>query len=155
MSQNNAEFEVSQEGLDLIKSFEGLKLHSYICPAGVLTVGYGHTGPDVTPEMEITQQVADELLKQDVDLFAKQVNKLVKGLDITQGMFDACVSFAFNLGIESFKKSTLLKYIVLGEYQSAAKEFDRWNKARDSSGNLVPLDGLTRRRAAERKLFEG
>ena len=146
---------ISEKGLALIKEFEGLELKAYVCPAGVLTIGYGHTGPDVIPEMEITQANADDLLKGDLLIFEKEVSKLLEGLNVSQGQFDACVCLAYNIGLGNFKNSTLLRFIAKGEHASAAKEFERWNKARDAAGNLRPLEGLTRRRKAERQLFEG
>lgn len=145
----------SPRGVALIKSFEGCRLTAYRCSAGVLTIGYGHTGPDVLPGMTITQQRADELLTQDLERFERDVISLVK-VPITQGQFDALVSFAFNVGsdidsddiAEGLGDSTLLRRLNARDYMGAAGEFLRWNKA----GGVV-LGGLVRRRKAERELF--
>ncbi len=80
---------ISEKGLALIKEFEGLELKAYVCPAGVLTIGYGHTGPDVIPEMEITQANADDLLKGDLLIFEKEVSKLLVKTWIAKGLEEA------------------------------------------------------------------
>lgn len=136
----------SADCLDLIKKFEGCKLKSYKCPAGIWTIGYGHTGPAVVEGLEINQAAADAYLAADVGTFADSVAKLVK--TATQAQFDALVSFAFNVGAGALKKSTLLRLHNAGSYESAAAEFMRWNKA----GGVV-LAGLTRRRKSEADLY--
>lgn len=138
---------ISQRGIDLIKSFEGCKLQPYHCSAGVLTIGYGHTGPDVKASLVITQETAEALLRKDLAKFEAGVLKATK--KCTQGQFDALVSFAFNLGLGALGDSTLLKMHNAGEYDEAAKQFVRWNRA----GGKV-LAGLTRRREAEAKLYQ-
>ena len=138
----------SQDCIDLVAQFEGCKLTAYLCPAGVLTIGYGHTGPDVKPGQTITQDRARQLLAADLAKFAAGVNELCNGWRITQGMFDALVSFAYNLGLGALAGSTLLRLLRAGDVQGAAKQFDRWNKA---AGKVLP--GLVKRRAAERDLF--
>ena len=90
----------SQSGVNLIKSFEGLSLTAYVCPAGVLTVGYGHTGADVTPELRVTEQQAELILKRDLDRFESAVLRLVR-IKLSQYQFDALVSFCFNVFSES------------------------------------------------------
>jgi lysozyme len=137
-----------QAGLHLIKTFEGLKLSAYLCPAGVWTIGYGTT-KGVKPGQAITAAKAEELLAADLRKFEDTVNTAV-AVPITQGQFDALVSLAYNIGSGAFRASTLLRLLNAGDYAGAAKQFDRWNKA----GKKV-LAGLTRRRAAERQLFEG
>ena len=134
-------------GIDLIKQFEGQRLTAYQDIVGVWTIGYGHTGPDVKPGLNITQQQAEQLLINDLARFARDVNDLVT-VQINQNQFDALVSFAYNLGVGALQKSTLLRLLNAGSYQPAADEFPRWNRA---GGNVVA--GLTRRRAAERQLF--
>lgn len=134
-------------GLHLIKTFEGLKLNAYLCPAGVWTIGYGTT-KGVKPGMAITAAKAEELLAQDLRKFEDTVNTSV-AVPITQGMYDALVSFCYNVGAGAFRTSTLLRLLNKGEYESAALQFARWNRG----GNKV-LPGLVRRRAAERELFE-
>lgn len=139
--------QISKAGLDLIKQFEGLYLKAYRCPAGVPTIGYGHTA-GVAMGQTITQQQADDYLRRDVRQFERAVARLVR-VPLTQGQFDALVSFAFNLGEGALAQSTLLRLLNSGDYAGAAAQFDRWNKA---GGRVLP--GLVRRRAAERALFE-
>ena len=139
--------QISKAGLDLIKQFEGLYLKAYRCPAGVPTIGYGHTA-GVAMGQTITQQQADDYLRRDVRQFERAVARLVS-VPLTQGQFDALVSFAFNLGEGALAQSTLLRLLNAGDYAGAAAQFDRWNKA---GGRVLP--GLVRRRAAERALFE-
>lgn len=138
---------LSKQGLDLIKSFEGCKLKSYLCSAGVLTIGYGHTG-GVKPEQTITQEQADSLLKEDLVKFEVVVNRLLKA-EVSQNQYDALVSFAFNCGEGNLAKSTLLKLVNEGKHREAGVQFLRWNKAAG-----VVVAGLTRRRQAEKELFE-
>ena len=139
--------QTSEKGLDLIRKYEGLQLAAYVCPGGKLTIGYGHTGPDVTSGRKITAEQANELLVKDVLRFEKAVNELVT-VPMTQGMFDALISFSFNLGAGSLKSSTLLKKLNAYDREGAANEFLRWNKAK---GKV--LAGLTARRESERELF--
>ena len=141
----------SPNGRALIRQFEGEKLTAYICPAGVLTVGVGHTGADVTRGMKITQAQSDALLVSDLAKFEAAVLRLVK-VPLTQNQFDALVSFAFNLGAGALGSSTLLKRLNAGRYTDAAAQFSKWDKAR-VRGQLVALPGLTKRRAAEAVLF--
>lgn len=143
--------QISQRGLDLIKRFEGLKLTAYRCPAGVLTIGYGSTGPHVKQGMIITEAEAEALLRNDVARFEDGVNHIVG--PCTQGQFDALVSFAFNLGLGALMSSTLLKRHKAGDFARAADAFLSWNKARGAGGKLAVLPGLTKRRAAERHLY--
>lgn len=141
----------SDKGIGLIKEFEGCSLAAYRCPAGVWTIGYGHTGKvdgkAVSLGMRITQAKAAQLLREDLTSFEAAVNAAVKTL-VTQNMFDALVSFAYNCGAGALRNSTLLKKLNAGDYSGAADEFPKWNK----SGGKV-LNGLVRRREAERKLF--
>lgn len=139
---------ISPAGLDLIKQFEGLKLTAYKCPADVWTIGYGTT-KGVTEGMTITAQQAEDLLRKDVATFERGVSAMVK-VPLEQHEFDALVSFAYNVGLGALRVSTLLRLLNAGDKAGAAKQFDRWNKAGGK-----PLAGLTRRRAAERKRFEG
>ena len=142
---------ISKVGIDLIKSFEGCYLKAYKCPAGVWTIGWGTTEPidGVKPHegMVITQKQADELLIKNLKGYENAVNEYVT-YSINQNQFDALVSFAYNCGNGALKTSTLLKKLNAGDVHGAANEFLRWNKA-----NGKVLNGLTRRREAERKLF--
>lgn len=137
---------INQKGIDLIKHFEGLYLESYKCPAGVWTIGYGHTG-GVSAGEKISGEKAEDLLKGDLEKFEKGVEELVQ-TDINEDQFSALVSFSFNLGLGNLSKSTLLKKLNAGDYTGAADEFPKWRKA----GGKV-LQGLVKRRAAERELF--
>ena len=139
--------QIGEKGLDLIRKYEGLRLVAYVCPGGKLTIGYGHTGPDVKSGQKIDVERANELLIKDVQRFEVAVNELVT-VPMTQGMLDALISFSFNLGAGSLKSSTLLKKLNAADLVGAANEFLKWNKAK---GKV--LDGLTERRKSERELF--
>jgi len=140
--------QLSQNGLDLIKGFEGLRLSAYQDSAGVWTIGYGHTG-NVQPGDRITQAQADDLLQKDTAWAQQAVRDQVK-VPLSQGQFDALTSFTFNLGAGALEKSTLLKKLNAGDYAGAQAEFGKWVHA----GGEV-LQGLVRRRAAEADLFGG
>lgn len=131
--------------IEIIKHFEGCKLERYICPAGVPTIGYGHTGDDL-PE-KITMKEADKLLRQDMERFYKAVDTFVTR-DITENQREALVSFTFNVGQGNLSRSTLLRLLNKGDILGAANEFPKWRKA----GGKI-LKGLVRRRKAERELF--
>ena len=137
---------IGEKGLELIKSFEGLRLRAYLCPAKVWTIGYGHTG-DVRGGQVITQSQADDLLKQDLRRFEIAVRKLAK-VPLTQNQFDALVSFAYNVGEAALSRSTLLRKLNAGDLAGTKLEFAKWNK-----GGGKVLAGLTRRRDAEANLF--
>lgn len=145
-SVSGMEYKTGSEGIALIQSFEGCKLNAYLCPAGVWTIGYGHTGA-VSANMTISQSQADAFLRADLSKFEEAVKKYVT-VPIHQNQFDALVSFSYNCGAGALQKSTLLKMLNTGDFVSVAAEFQKWNK----SGGKVLL-GLTRRREAERKLF--
>ena len=102
-------YTISDEGLDLIKQFEGCELTSYVCPSGVYTIGYGHTG-DVLPGQTITQAEADKLLKDDVKRFEVGVNNYTN-VPLNQSQYDALVSFTFNVGLGAYRDSTLLRLL--------------------------------------------
>lgn len=138
----------SDAGISLIKRFEGLRLEAYLDAVGVWTIGYGHTGPDVFRGRTITEEEADALLRKDLGSAENCVRAAVS-VPISQGEFDALVSFVFNLGCGALRRSTLLRLLNGGDHDGAALEFAKWNKA---DGKV--LAGLTRRRAAEAELFE-
>lgn len=138
----------SQRGIDLIKSFEGCELSAYQDSVGVWTIGYGHT-VGVKKGDKITQAKADKMLSEDLAIYEQGVQSMVKRT-LTQGQFDALVSFSFNVGLGALGRSTLLRLLNSGDWQAASQQFARWNKA----GGRI-LTGLTRRREAERKLFCG
>ena len=139
---------ISQEGLSLIKKFEGCELEAYKCAAGVWTIGYGST-KGVKEGDTLTQEEADKLLLKDVEVFEKAVNDAVK-VSMSQSQFDALVSWTFNLGSGSLNSSTMLKKLNNQEYDEVPAQIKRWNKA----GGKV-LQGLIRRREAEALLYEG
>ncbi|WP_134706978.1 lysozyme [Rahnella sp. CJA17(1/100)] len=139
---------VSQNGLGLIEKFEGLRLNEYRDQANRLTIGYGHLIlPNEAFPHGITQAKAIALLRNDVGISEKGVNKLVT-VELTQNQFDALVSFTYNLGVGSLESSHLLKYLNEGQFQQAAGEFLNWDKVGD-----LPDHGLLVRREAERDLF--
>ena len=144
---------ISQGGIDLIKKFEGLKLKPYLCSAGVPTIGYGNTfyenGKKVTlNDPVITEKRAEELLAYLLVSFEKYVDSYCRD-DINQNQFDALVSFAYNLGPNSLKASTLLKKVNINPSDPTIKlEFLKWTKA----GGRV-LKGLVLRREAEASLY--
>ena len=139
--------DISQNGINLIKNFEGLRLEAYQCSSGVWTIGYGHTGSDVYKGRKITLNEAETLLKQDLAVHCNNVSSLVK-VKLNQNQFDALVSFEFNIGYGAFALSTLLKLLNAGDYTGAANQFDRWVYA----GGKV-LAGLEKRRKKEKELF--
>lgn len=144
---------ISDAGLSLIRTFEGLRTSAYKCPAGIWTIGYGHTA-NVTKDMKITQKEAERLLLSDLAYFEKSVTNLVQETSFTQSQFDALVSFAFNVGVGSLAASTLLKKFLAGDTQGAADEFLKWNKTKSpETGRKIEIKGLTLRRQAERRLF--
>ncbi|NHR05165.1 lysozyme [Chromobacterium haemolyticum] len=138
---------ISANGIKLIQQFEGLRLKAYQDAVGVWTIGYGHTGPDVTPGLVISQAQADGLLARDLNRFETGVSRLAL-VPLNQNQFDALVSFSYNLGLGSLQNSTLLRLLNQRDYAGAAAQFPRWNKA---GGKVLPA--LTRRRAAEQALF--
>jgi|TARA_R110001606_G_C15379437_1_gene650288 GH24 family phage-related lysozyme (muramidase) len=139
---------ISIEGLSLIKKFEGLELNAYQCAAGVWTIGYGHT-KGVFEGQTIKKAEADEMLVLEMDEYEKAVNDAVT-ISIDQCMFDALVSWTYNLGPSNLNASTMLKVLNSGDYDGVPAQIKRWNKA----GGKV-LEGLIRRRDAEALLFEG
>ena len=135
----------SQQGQELIKHFEGCRLESYLCPASIWTIGYGSTGPEVVEGLHITQPVADQMLRDDLQRFEKAVRDLIS-VPIDQSEFDALVSFAYNCGSGALAESTLRRRLNAGEPKAPvfSQELPRW-----TSGGMA---GLVRRRDAEVKL---
>lgn len=139
----------SHRARDLIKQFEGKSLEAYLCSAGRFTIGYGHTGPGVHGGMKITEEEAERLLSEDIANAEVAVNALVAPeIDLTQNQFDALVSFTFNVGKGNLRASTLLRMVNDEEFYGAGDQFLRWVYA----GDRV-VEGLRRRRQAERQLF--
>lgn len=139
--------ETSKEGLELIKRHEGFRADAYRCPAGVWTIGYGHTGPDVKAGMKVSREQAEALLKKDVQAAEAAVGTELPVL--RQNQFDALVSFTYNVGVNNFRHSTLLQMIRVNPLSANIRnEFARWNKAK---GSMLP--GLVLRRKNEAELY--
>lgn len=168
--------DVSQEGLELIKSFEGIpdgdpstvNLDAYLCPADVWTIGWGHALIDGGAQLKgapnkararalypggITREQAQTLLRADLLPRSASVCSLVK-VPLDEGPFGALMAFVFNVGAANFGASTLLRRLNAGDFGGAADQFLVWDKAR-VNGVLQSLAGLTRRRRAERAMFLG
>ena len=145
---------VCQAAIDLIKNAEGCRLEAYYCPAHIPTIGYGHTGPDVTAadvgDTTATQREAEDLLVGDLAKFASGVEHLVT-VPTTDNQFGTLVSFAFNLGLGALSGSTLLRLLNAGDVKGASLEFGRW--CHGGGYRPVTLPGLVKRREAERVLF--
>ena len=138
----------SQYGIDLIKHFEGCELKAYKCPAGVWTIGYGHT-KGVQEGDEWSESHANRMLEVELEEYEGYVDKYVTA-PLGQNQFDALVSWTYNLGGGNLSASTMLKVLNAGEYDEVPNQMLRWNKA----GGKV-LEGLTRRRQAEADMFCG
>lgn len=154
---------VSEKGLDLIKRFEGCKLEAYKCPAGVWTIGYGHTGVDVHAGLKITHQEAEKLLKNDLIIHCNNVEKLVT-VPLNQNQFDALVSLEFNIGYGNFSKSTILRLLNSKDYKGAVRRFlvenantktpeEKYKGSFVFDNHKKVLTGLVKRRKAEQTLF--
>ena len=138
---------INEAGLDLIKRNEGCKLFAYQDMIGVWTIGFGHTGKDVTRGLTITDDQAEVLLLKDLERFESGVSDLLE-VDVNENQFSALVSFAYNLGLGNLARSGLLKNVNKEDFKNAANSFLLWNKA---GGHVV--EGLTRRREEEKELF--
>lgn len=137
---------INETGLNLIKDFEGRRLTAYQDAVGVWTIGYGHTRT-AYPGQQISEAGATALLRADVATFERAVSQAVT-VPLTENQYAALVSFAFNVGSGALNSSTLLRRLNAGDYNGAANELLRWNRAGGRE-----LYGLTRRREAERSLF--
>lgn len=145
---NNSNLQISKNMIEKIKKFEGLRLSVYLCPAGVQTIGYGHTrNYPFSTNYRITEEQAEKYLYDDLKKFENSIKKLVK-VPLSQCQYDALVSLVFNIGATNLKNSTLLKYLNNGEYSLAAEQFERWIYS-----NGKKLDGLIARRKAEKLIF--
>ncbi len=151
--------EISQRGINLIKRHEGAILHSYLCPANKLTVGYGHR-KNVKKGMIITEEEAENLLKKDLKKIEDKLNYCLEhdNINLNQNQFDACISFIFNLGFSAFIFSTLYEKLKAGDYAGASAEFPKWvyiTKTDPETGERfkVKLKGLEQRRKSEQELF--
>lgn len=144
------EWPIPYEAVALIAEREGCKLRAYLCPAGVWTIGWGHT-KGVKPTDLWTQDYADKMLLQDLRAFTTRVADLcTRVADPYQ--LGAMVSLAYNIGINGFKGSTVLRQHNAGNDQASARAFALWNKA-TVNGQLKVLDGLTIRRSLESAMY--
>jgi lysozyme len=145
--------EMTKEGLTLIKRFEGFRGSAYRCPAGVWTIGYGHTSaagpPRVIQGSEMSLGDADTVLAADVGVFAAAVRKGLKR-ELSDVQFSALVSFAYNVGVGAFQSSSVLKAVNAGDFEAVPRRLQLWVKG---GGRTLP--GLVKRRAAESELFLG
>jgi lysozyme len=139
---------ISEEGLSLIKKFEGCELKAYQDSVGVWTIGYGHT-KGVEEDQEITQDEAEDMLASELDEYEGYIRDMVE-CDLEQCQFDALVAWVYNLGPTNLRSSTMLKRLNANDLDDVPNQIKRWDKA----GGKV-LAGLVRRREAESLLFEG
>ena len=144
----NNDLKTSQEGISLIKSFEGCELTAYRCSANVPTIGFGHTA-GVSDGDTCTQEEAETMLAEDLEEFEDYVKNYVES-ELQQNEFDALVAWTYNLGPANLKESTMLKELNSGNFEEVPRQMKRWTRA----GGEV-LDGLIRRREAESRLFKG
>lgn len=142
----------------LVKEFEGLRLEAYLCPAGVPTIGYGHTR-GVQPGTRISAEQADQLLTVDLERFARELRPSIK-VPVSRGEFIALLSFTFNVGVANAAGSSVVKFLNAGKPEAAARAFLLWNKIKKTevvNGEKVTCyvvsEGLERRRQAEAKAF--
>lgn len=138
-----------------IKAWEGRSLRAYLCPAGKWTIGYGHTGADVKPDMQITQSEADALFEADIAAFAATVAPVFAGVRLKECQFDALVSLSYNIGSLTAKAPTLVRKVNANPDDPAIRtEFMKHVNTR-VRGVLSPLPGLVKRRAAEADHYFG
>ena len=138
---------INQAGIDLIKHFEGMMLTAYKCPAGIWTIGIGHTGPDVSEGLTITEPRAIDLLHRDLNDSETAVMQQIT-VPLNDNQFAALVSFTFNCGAGALNKSTLRKKLNAGEYSAVPAELMKWVR-----GGGKVLSGLVKRRTAEAELW--
>ena len=134
---------ISDKGLAVLKLREGSRNKAYKDVKGIWTIGVGHTGPEVQEGLVWTDQQILDVLKQDVKVAEQGVTDNVR-VALSQNQFDALVSFIFNVGVKAFRRSTMLKYINIGEFGLAAQQFDRW---------VIPVE-VTSRRMSEKAQFQ-
>ena len=149
----------SERGIDMIVSFEGIELEAYKCPAGVWTIGVGHTGyvdgKKIAEGMKITCDKAYDLLRGDTKKVEDYLAKQPFTEKLKQRQFDALVSFIFNVGVSAFETSTMRRKLCVGaDEASVAAEFGRWVYG-TADGKKVVLKGLVRRRQMEAEKFLG
>ncbi len=137
-----------KRGIELIKKYEGLRTTAYLCPAGIWTIGYGHTGDEVRAGYKMSAEQAEEQLRSDLKLFEEVVTKYVE-TTLKQNQFDALVSLIYNIGAGAFIGSTLFRLVnSKPNHPDIEAEFGKWVNAR---GRRLP--GLVKRRDEECKLY--
>ncbi len=142
-----------ETAIAFVKDAEGLCLNAYQDGAGVLTIGWGHTGPDVRKGLEISRERADELLQEDM-AWVLDLIKITVRVPLNEGQGAAITSLIFNIGSGAWRRSTILRRLNAGDMPGAAREFPRWNKI-TVGGRKVESAGLVNRRKRERAMFEG
>lgn len=148
ISRNSPPRGINEAGRALIRRHEGLRLEAYLCPAGLMTIGYGHTR-GVSAGDRITSDTAEALLAEDLRVFERGVATLVQ-VPLSDNQFSALVAFAFNVGLQAFARSRLLALLNRGWYEQVPAQLQRWTKA---GGRELP--GLVRRRRDEARLWNG
>ena len=136
---------ISEAGIKLICKWEEFRGYAYVCPAGLWTIGYGHTD-GVKPTDKIDPAQGEAYLRQDLEIVERCLNALK--LELNQNQYDALCSLIFNIGTGNFKRSTMLKYLQAKQYDKASAELLKWRKA-----NGKVLKGLEARRKDEQELF--
>lgn len=143
---------ISQLGLNLIKRYEGYRDTAYVCPAGIMTIGYGTTrinGRPIKRGMKCTREEAQQWLENDVNDFLNIISPWIDpSIELNQNQVDSIASLVYNIGVGNFKKSSLLRHLNDGFFVLVEKEFARWNR-----GGGKVLKGLSERRAAEAAMF--
>ena len=134
----------SDQGLDLLMQREGSRNTAYQDSVGVWTIGVGHTGPDVFPGLELTDDQVKSIFANDISRFEDAVNSAVQ-VELAQNQFDALVSFSFNVGTGAFRTSTMVRLLNQGDFADIPAQFDRWH---------IPAE-ITQRRNGEREQFKG
>jgi len=138
---------VSEACRKMVRQFEGERLHSYRCPAGVWTISVGVTGPHVKQGMVVSQAESDAMFAEALQRFADGVDRAVT-VPITENQRSALISLSYNIGLKAFQNSTLVKFLNRKQFSQAAEQFERWIHA---SGAVLPA--LVARRRAEKELF--
>jgi lysozyme len=142
------------EARALLKRLEGFRGTAYMDEAGVLTVGFGHTGTDVNPTTTWSKERAERALDQDLAIFTKGVEDLVMGAPaLGDTRYSVLVIFAYNEGLRAFRGSTLLRVVLAGHYEAVPSELRKWIFIHDKSGKAVVSPGLVKRRDAEIRLW--
>ena len=139
--------EINEEGLGIIKTYEGLELERYKCPGGVWTIGYGNTS-NAMKFRKITKEQAEDFLQEDLHEVYRYLSLITRNIPLNGNQWSALVSFVFNIGIGAFINSTMLRKLKALDYEGASREFGKWVYSKGKK-----LDGLIKRRETERSLF--